>query len=268
MARVDDYEPLDIDLGFPVLEDQAVSRQRPARAPRTAPNPKTWVYILRWVIVIAVLGAIFGVGAALGSCSSRRVARDLRLDIASLETSAGVNRQSATFWESEATSATAVLGAVESDLASMSAECALWKARSEDASATIATIQQQKAIKAAPAPRPTQVSYESSYNTSGVEQWRALVDEYFPDENVDAALSVMRKESGGNPNATGPLMRDGYRCSGLLQQHPKYWPGRLAAAEAIYGDLPDSIFDPRANIAVSAYLSNGGRSWSHWSAKS
>lgn len=110
----------------------------------------------------------------------------------------------------------------------------------------------------------TRISYATrTYNTSGVEQWRSLVQKYFG-ANTDAALSVMRKESGGNPNAHNRSSG----ASGLFQQMPQYWEARITRAEEVYGrGFSHNIFDPEANIAASAVLSSGGSNWSHWVAK-
>ncbi|WP_299315069.1 transglycosylase SLT domain-containing protein [uncultured Halomonas sp.] len=97
----------------------------------------------------------------------------------------------------------------------------------------------------------------SSRGTGSVEQWRELTEKYFGD-NTDAALSVMAGESAGDPNA-----RNKSGASGLMQQMEQYWPERSAAA----GFAGASIYDPEANIAVSAMLSKGGTDWSHWSVK-
>ncbi len=172
--------------------------------PFTLPRPRvmdsyksaSWrKVIIGWLILAAV---IFGMGACTGNKSADGRVRGLMLERQAAENLAGAAENSATYWESEAASATAALEAVESDLASMTAECALWKARSEDASATIATIQQQKATPKKE-PAPVQVSY-----SGGVEQWRPLVARYFPPEAVDEALLCIRIESGGNPNAVNP----------------------------------------------------------------
>lgn len=37
-----------------------------------------------------------------------------------------------------------------------------------------------------------------------VEQWRSLVAKYFPADQVDNALAIMQRESGGNPSAHNP----------------------------------------------------------------
>jgi hypothetical protein len=90
-----------------------------------------------------------------------------------------------------------------------------------------------------------------------VEEWRSLVSAYFAPENVDLALRIISCESGGDPNAQN--RRSG--AAGLFQHIPRYWEARTAAA-----GLPGaSIFDPIANVAVSAYLAYAD-GWSHWSA--
>lgn len=114
---------------------------------------------------------------------------------------------------------------------------------------------QQEQTKARPKQQPRRAV---SYNTTGVEQWRPLVEKYFG-ANTDAALSVMRKESGGNPSATNGSSG----AAGLFQHLPRYWDARAERA----GFAGTSPYDPEANIAASALLSNGGADWSHWVAK-
>jgi peptidoglycan hydrolase CwlO-like protein len=100
---------------------------------------------------------------------------------------------------------------------------------------------------------------------SGVEPWRPLVARYFPEHLVEEALAVMRCESLGNPVVVNPYSG----ASGLFQQMPFYWPSRAEAA----GWSGASIFDPEANIAVSAWLvmrseeSHAEGAWGHWSCK-
>jgi hypothetical protein len=94
----------------------------------------------------------------------------------------------------------------------------------------------------------------------GVEKWRGLVARYFKPEDVDRALWVISRESGGNPNAVGDREIGGSR--GLFQHFGKYWQQRADAAG--WGDY--SVFDPEANIAVAAALLYGsGGGWQHWS---
>ncbi len=100
---------------------------------------------------------------------------------------------------------------------------------------------------------------------AGVEPWRPLVQKYFPTEMVDDALSVMYCESKGDP-----LSLNRYSAaSGLYQHLPYYWPSRSASA----GWEGADIFDPEANIAVTAWLVGrtiaGGNPdpWAHWVCK-
>lgn len=94
-----------------------------------------------------------------------------------------------------------------------------------------------------------------SYNTAGVEQWRTLVSKYFAPANVNAALSVMRKESGGNPNSTNRSSG----CAGLFQIHPCH----ITKFRQVTGT--SNMYDPEANIRFAAYMSQRGTNWSSWS---
>lgn len=107
-----------------------------------------------------------------------------------------------------------------------------------------------------PLPSPTVVP-EATVSAAGtsvvrelpsytVEQWRPLVASIFPAESVDMVLSIMRCESGGNPNATGVA---GER--GLMQIHPLH---------------ADSTYDPEGNIRA-AFRISGGWNWNAWSCK-
>ncbi len=106
-------------------------------------------------------------------------------------------------------------------------------------------------IEPTPTPVPTiQVSaavYTPIPHSGGVEQWRELVASIFPAFAVDSVLSVMRCESGGNPNATGAA---GER--GLMQIHPLH---------------RDSTYDPAGNLLAAFRISGGGTSWGAWTCK-
>lgn len=94
----------------------------------------------------------------------------------------------------------------------------------------------------------------------GVEKWRGLVARYFRPEDVNRALWVMDKESGGNPQAVNQASG----ASGLFQHLRTYWDGRSGAA----GWGTSSIYSPEANIAVAAALlygnAGGTGGWQHW----
>lgn len=73
-----------------------------------------------------------------------------------------------------------------------------------------------------------------------VEQWRPIVQKYFPPELVDKALWTIQYESGGDPSAAG----DGGAARGLFQiQDNRNFPSR-----------PDAAFldNPENNIAYAA----------------
>ncbi len=90
----------------------------------------------------------------------------------------------------------------------------------------------------------------------GVEAWRPLVAEFFAADLVDHALCIIRHETtDGNPDKYN--LRSG--ASGLFQHLPKYWADRSAKA----GWAGADIFDPRANVAVAAWLQRHG-GWGHW----
>lgn len=95
--------------------------------------------------------------------------------------------------------------------------------------------------------------------THDVERWRGLVQAHFGPTTTDAALRVMACESGGNPDA----YNSSSGASGLFQHLQRYWDARSDAAG--WGDV--SPFDPPANVAVAAWLSNRGADWSHWVCK-
>ena len=87
----------------------------------------------------------------------------------------------------------------------------------------------------------------------GVTQWTSLVAAYFLPEHIDAALSVMNCESGGDPLAAHPHST----ASGLFQFLKAWWSGQWA--------LPAfDPFDPEANIAAAATVTGGGVDWGHW----
>jgi hypothetical protein len=107
------------------------------------------------------------------------------------------------------------------------------------------------------------VSHRSSSSSSGsgssganrgmgsnVEQWRGLVSAY--DWNVDIALCLMARESGGNPNAQNKSSG----ASGLMQVLPSWAPK--------FGYDRSDLFIPEVNLEISyALYVDGG--WNHWS---
>lgn len=97
-----------------------------------------------------------------------------------------------------------------------------------------------------------------------VEQWRALVAQYFPSNRVDEALHIMWCESGGDPDAYNPYSG----ASGLFQFIPSTWATTAGPA----GFPGADVFDPEPNIGSAAWLADlyaelGQYYWTAWSCK-
>ena len=93
----------------------------------------------------------------------------------------------------------------------------------------------------------------------GVEQWRPLVEEHFEPEHVDDALTVMRCESEGNPDAQHPRSH----ASGLFQAMPQWYTGRGWSEPSEFG--PFDPFDPAENVRFAAWLFyDTGATWGPW----
>lgn len=83
-------------------------------------------------------------------------------------------------------------------------------------------------------------SSSSSGMGSNVEQWRGLVASYFPANQVNTALCVMRGESGGNPNADNPRST----AVGLMQILASLWG-------PVYGVSHEQLKNPDTNMRVA-----------------
>lgn len=119
---------------------------------------------------------------------------------------------------------------------------------------------------AAPTTTTTASPYPSgvTYGIRDVEEWRPLVEQHFPPEQVEDALSVMECESQGNPLAQHP----GTLATGLFQFIPNTWD--WASGRAGWGG--HSPFEPEANVASAAWLvaatitvDHPQGPWAHWS---
>ncbi len=91
-----------------------------------------------------------------------------------------------------------------------------------------------------------------------IEQWRPLVVEYFPPEDVELAMAVIACESSGDSKAVNP--KSG--ATGLFHHLPGYWSVR-----SYYAGVPGaSIRNPEASTAVAVWLAyNTPNTWNHWS---
>jgi peptidoglycan hydrolase CwlO-like protein len=97
-----------------------------------------------------------------------------------------------------------------------------------------------------------------------VEQWRPLVQQFFPSNRVEEALRIIDCESNGDPDAYNPYSG----ASGLFQFIPSTWAS--IAPKAGYGG--HSAFEPEANVASAAWLTNryeelGQYYWRAWSCR-
>lgn len=97
-----------------------------------------------------------------------------------------------------------------------------------------------------------------------VEQWRSLVQAYFPSSRVEEALAILQCESLGDADAYNPYSG----ASGLFQFLPSTWAS--TSPQAGFGGA--SVFDGGANIGTAAWLANryqelGKGYWSPWSCR-
>lgn len=243
-----------LDLTWPAQEKnlRAVGIPSDKRPPRIPVRSPLGFRVIRAALVLFfVVVASLAIGVAIGKAEGRAIARDADARIERAETRAGAAQDQAAYWRHQAFDASETIETLEAEVDSATAA-----AEAAQVAASTPAIEKQ----IAPA-KPKSTARVAALG-SGVERWRELVARYFKASNVDDALSVMRQESGGDPNA----VNSSSGASGLFQQMPQYWTRRLAKAEAYFGvDLSSSILDPEANIAVSAWGSKRGDDWSHWS---
>ena len=113
-------------------------------------------------------------------------------------------------------------------------------------------------------------SRTDSYDHIDVEEWRPLVEEFFPADEVEDVLSVMRCESLGNPDARF-LEEWGDYSLGLMQINEGWlfgW-GRPEWAILSHNDQPVDLLDPATNLQAAKFIrhyedTNGHPPWSQW----
>ncbi|WP_420431671.1 hypothetical protein [Candidatus Poriferisocius sp.] len=104
----------------------------------------------------------------------------------------------------------------------------------------------------------------------GVEQWRPLVAEYFPPDEVDDVLSVMGCESHGNPN-THFMEEWGQYSIGLMQINEGWLTGWSRPEWSIlsHNGQPVDLADPATNMQAAKFVryyedTTGLDPWSQW----
>ena len=86
-----------------------------------------------------------------------------------------------------------------------------------------------------------------------VENWRPLVEQYWPSERADCVLGIIKRESRGDPRA----YNSSSSAEGLMQHLSKYWHSRAVGAGFVDGNgLVATPYNGAANIAAGAYLAN------------
>lgn len=109
-----------------------------------------------------------------------------------------------------------------------------------------------------------------SYDNFDVEQWRPLVEEFFPADEVDDVLSVMACESHGNPN-TRYMEEWGVESVGLMQINEGWLTGWSRPEWAIlsHNGQPVDLTDPATNLQAAKFVryfedATGLDPWSQW----
>ena len=109
--------------------------------------------------------------------------------------------------------------------------------------------------------------------TSGVEQWRGLVESIF--QAADYVLRVIDCESDGIAHAHNFNPATGDDSVGLAQinLHRDLLPGRIALLQSLGYDVWDResavavLKDPEANLRAAYRISGGGQSFAAWSCR-
>ncbi len=109
-----------------------------------------------------------------------------------------------------------------------------------------------------------------SFDHFGVEQWRPLVEEIFPADEVDDVLSVMACESHGNPN-TRYMEEWGVESVGLMQINEGWLTGWSQPEWSIlsHNGQPVDLTDPATNLQAAKFVryfeeETDLRPWSQW----
>jgi rare lipoprotein A (peptidoglycan hydrolase) len=145
VARIDDYEPEDIEMTWG-YDDEGTPQKMKLPRPRVMDRHerRSWVVVFAGSLLVAL---VFGMGSCTGSLHGRNVARDAVLELEAAVNSGEQAKDAAAYWQQQADEASSSMAAIESDLASMTADCLYWRQRAQEASETIGALRQQKATK-------------------------------------------------------------------------------------------------------------------------
>lgn len=124
--------------------------------------------------------------------------------------------------------------------------------------------QQRAELRAAPPPTvaaPPAIAEPPP--PTAVEQWRPLVQAYWPPELVEWALAIMACESGGNPSAKNRTSS----AAGLFQFLRSTWDRGPAPALGLGSYDSGAVYDPETNIRAAAWLYANWGGTSQWECK-
>ncbi len=109
-----------------------------------------------------------------------------------------------------------------------------------------------------------------SFDVHDVEQWRPLVAEIFPADEVDDVLTVMACESEGNPG-TRYMEEWGVESVGLMQINEGWLTGWSRPEWSIlsHNGQPVDLTDPATNLQAAKFIrffedSTDQEPWSQW----
>lgn len=109
-----------------------------------------------------------------------------------------------------------------------------------------------------------------SFDVHDVEQWRPLVAEIFPTDEVDDVLTVMACESEGNPS-TRYMEEWGVESVGLMQINEGWLTGWSRPEWSIlsHNGQPVDLTDPATNLQAAKFIrffedSTDQEPWSQW----
>lgn len=85
-----------------------------------------------------------------------------------------------------------------------------------------------------------------------VERWRPLVSRYFPADDVDTAMCILRHESGGDPDADNPRSS----ATGLFQILASGWAPHFNVGV-------DQLFEPTTNVRLAREILDI-QGWTAW----